>query len=481
VRAGLRLRLLLLLGALLAIAFVPLFFAVATYTSLTLQKLREAHARSLGRAVAGHVAEAGRRRTSEELMPLLRSQVGAEGLEAIGVYGADGLPLARIGQPSAVDALPKRATPGREETFDVSTEHGRALAVAVPRPHGAVIAVVRTDDDSAHATPLLRLLALYTSLVALALLTATYFALTRLIVRPLDQLAHAAQSVAGGARRLAVPRTPVHELAELGRNLRIMTERLIAEEDKLRGKIDEVERATAELRAAQAQLVRSERLASVGRLAAGLAHEIGNPIAALIGLEDLLLAGGLEPDEQRDFLQRMRKETERIHRILKDLLAFARPSAEPARAPEPGDVEGAVHDTVALVMPHQALRDVDLAIDVHAGLPAVALGREQLVQVLLNLVLNAADSVGMGGHVRITAVPSAGGVRLSVEDDGPGVASEVRDRLFEPFVTTKEVGKGSGLGLAVCRGLVEAIGGTIALDESAPRGARFVIELPRAG
>ena len=478
-RAGLRLRLLLLLGSLLAVAFVPLFFAVATYTSLTLQKLREAHARSLGRAVAGHVAEAGRRRSDSDLMPLLRSQVGAEGLEAIGVYGADGLPVARVGEPSAVDALPPRAARGREETLDVTTAHGRALAVVVPRTDGAVVAVVRTDDDSAHTTPLLRLVALYTSLVALALLTATYFALTRMLVRPLDQLAHAAQSVASGARRLVVPRTRVHELAELGANLRTMTERLIAEEDKLRGKIDEVERATLDLRTAQAQLVRSERLASVGRLAAGLAHEIGNPIAALIGLEDLLLAGGLDADEQRDFLQRMRKETERIHRILKDLLAFARPSAEPSGPPQPGDVEGAVHDTVALVMSHPAMREVDLAVDVPEGLPSVALGREQLVQVVLNLVLNAADSVGSGGHVRITATPNERGVELSVADDGPGIAPEVRDSLFEPFVTTKEVGKGSGLGLAVCRGLIEAIGGTIDLDETVPQGARFVIELPK--
>jgi signal transduction histidine kinase len=109
----------------------------------------------------------------------------------------------------------------------------------------------------------------------------------------------------------------------------------------------------------------------------------------------------------------------------------------------------------------------------------VALGREQLVQVVLNLVLNAADAVGSGGHVRITAAAAPNGVRLAVEDDGPGVAPHVRDRLFEPFVTTKEVGKGTGLGLAVCRGLVEAVAGTIQLDPNTPKGARFVIELPR--
>ncbi|HWP07109.1 MAG TPA: ATP-binding protein [Polyangiaceae bacterium] len=474
-------RLLLLLGGLLIVAFVPLFFAVATYTSLTLQKLREAQARSLGRAVAGQVAEAGLHRPDDELMPLLRAQVGSEGLEAIGVYRGDGRPVARVGDPGAVSALPPLAKPDREGTADVTTAHGRALAVLVPHGRGAVVAIVRTDDDSAHTTPLLRLLALYTGLVALALLTATYFALTRLIVRPLDSLGHAAQRVASGARQLVVPKTAVRELTALGESFSTMTARLIAEEDKLRAKVTEVEHATERLRQTQAQLVRSERLASVGRLAAGLAHEIGNPIAALMGLEDLLLAGGLEPEEQQDFLQRMRRETERVHRILRDLLAFARPSSvEKGAPPQPGDIEGAVHDTAALVMPHPALRDVDLALDLHRELPLVALGREQLVQVLLNLVLNAADAAGPGGHIRIEAEASTGGARLVVSDDGPGVAPEVRERLFEPFVTTKEVGKGTGLGLAVCRGLVEAVGGTIELDATVGRGARFLIELPRA-
>jgi signal transduction histidine kinase len=469
------------LGTLLVIAFVPLFFAVATYTSITLRNVREAHARALGRAIAGHVAEAARRRTNEDLLPLLRAEVGAEGVEAIGVYGHDGRPVGRVGEPSAVAALPERVDQKREESFEVVTGKGRALAVHVPSDPHLVVAVLRTDDDSARVEPLLRLLGLYTLVVAAALLVATHFALTRLIVRPLDALARAAESVAGGTRRLIVPRTSVRELAELGQSLRTMTERLLQEEEKLRHKIDEVERATQSLRSAQDQLVRSERLASVGRLAAGLAHEIGNPIAAVMGLEDLLLEGGLSSEVERDFLVRMKKETERIHRILKDLLAFARPGEVGDESlGAPGSVEAAVHDTVALVMPHQALKDVEIALDLHPELPEVALSRERLVQIVLNLVLNAADAVGAGGHVKITAERSEVGVRLSIEDDGPGIDARVLGRLFEPFVTTKEVGKGTGLGLAVCRGLVESVGGSIALDTSVARGARFVIELPRA-
>jgi two-component system, NtrC family, sensor kinase len=480
VRGGLRLQILLLLGGLLLLAFVPLFFAVATYTSVTLQQLRVGHARALGRAIAAHVAEARSSRTGADLMGLLRAEIGTEGVEAIGVYGLDGARLAAAGDPSAVGELPRAAVPNRERLREVGRE-ASVLTVTVPSQVGPVVAVLRIDDQAARAAPLVRLVGLYTTLVGLALLVIAYFALTRLIVRPLDALARSAERVAGGARKLAVPKTSVRELQDLGTSFGIMIERLIQEEDKLRTKIDEVERATDRLKEAQDRLVRSERLASVGRLAAGLAHEIGNPISALMGLEDLVLAGGLTPEEERDFLTRMRKETERIHRILRDLLQFARPAAQPLsgeQEPEPGDVDTAARDTAALVAPQQSLKEVSLKLEISPGLPAVSLGHEHLMQVILNLVMNAADAVGAGGNVRIAASRNGGGVRLLVEDDGPGVDPRVKAQLFEPFVTTKEVGKGTGLGLAVCRGLVEAAGGSINLDLDYGRGARFIVDLP---
>jgi two-component system NtrC family sensor kinase len=468
VRAGLRLQILLLLGGLFVLAFVPLFLAVATYASFTLRQVRESHARALGRAVAGHVSEARAHRSTDELLALLGAEIGSEGVAAIGVYDRDGQPVARAGEPYIVDQLPASIRAGREVIVEL--EQHAALEVVVP-----------TDDTAARAGPLVRLLGLYSLLVGTVLLVAAYFALTRLIVRPLDGLARAAERVAHGARRFSVPKAGARELVELGQNLHTMTEHLIREEEALRAKVDEVERATVSLKEAQYRLIRSERLASVGRLAAGLAHEVGNPIAALLGLEDLLLEGGLDAAEQQDFLQRMRKETERINRILRDLLQFARPgeSHEPTSAAQ-GDVAEAVADTAALIAPQKAMRDVELELAVPDGLPAVALGPEQLMQLVLNLLLNAVDALDGGGRVRVTAEPSATGVQLVVEDNGPGVVEAVRDRLFEPFVTTKEVGKGTGLGLAVCRGLVEAVGGSISLDARLPGGARFVVELPLA-
>lgn len=378
----------------------------------------------------------------------------------------------------------------RAPATSVGGPSSRASATGEPGPG---------SGDSAGVPPatLVRLVALYMGTVALALLVFAYFSMTRLIVQPVSELSRAASRVAEGARQLDVPSGGPRELAELGASLARMTERLRADEEALRHKIAEVERHAAELLGTQRRLVRSERLASVGRLAAGLAHEIGNPIAAILGFQELLLEGGLDEKEQRDFIERMKRETERINRVVRDLLDFARPSmrelelgkSTPASA-LPGWVEGAARDAMALVAPQKLSRGVELTLDVEPDLPAVTLSHEAMVQVLLNLLLNAAFEVPKpGGRVVLRArrlpVNERGGavglaVRVEVEDNGRGIAPAVRDTLFEPFVTTKEVGEGTGLGLSVCRGLIEAAGGTITAEDAALGGVRFVLDLPAA-
>jgi signal transduction histidine kinase len=481
-RLGIRLQILLALFALLALAFVPLFVAVASLTRATMQNVREASARSIGRAVAAQVEEARLRRSSAELAALLDSEIGAGGVTALAVYDEQGKAALRVGDPDVASALPDRVKVGEEQTSFLSTAHGPAMEVLLPGPRGSVAAVMRTDEETGKGAPLLRWLALYTGLFAFALLTFAYIALTRLIVRPLDAISSAARRVADGARGLEVPKTGPAEMLGLSRSLSEMTDKLRADEQRMRDQIDELERRALKLREAQDRLIRSERLASVGRLSAGLAHEIGNPIAALLGLEDLLLAGGLSESEQRDFLTRIRKETERIHVVLRDLLDFARAESPTrgGRAEQPGAVSEAIDDVVALVKPQRSFRDIDLKVEASGPLPRVTLGHERIMQVLLNLLMNAADATGPSGKVVLRAERSSSSVRLIVEDDGPGIHPTVRERLFEPFVTTKEVGKGTGLGLAACRGLVQSAQGTILLDDTHQKGARFVVELPIA-
>jgi signal transduction histidine kinase len=485
-RLGIRLQLLLALGSLLVLAFVPLFFAVASLTRATLAQSRVASATALGRAVAGHVT-ARASHGGEDLGLLLDAQIDAAGVAAIGIYDEAGALVAARGVERMDVLLPRTITVGAERVAQLPSPRGAALLVVVPAEDklafacGGVGVIARVDLGATPSAALVRLFALYTGIVALALLVFAYISMTRLVVRPIDRLSREARRVADGARRLEAPQQGAREMIELGTSLEQMTAKLRADEEALRAKIAEVERYAADLKQAQERLVRSERLASVGRLSAGLAHEIGNPLAAILGFQELLLGGGLDEADQRDFLQRMKRETERIHRILRDLLDFARP-ARAGREGEPeaaGDVREAVNDVLALVKPQKAFRDVELAAEIAPDLPRVTLSHQRIVQVVLNLVLNAADATPRG-HVTVRAEQAGEGrVRIAVEDDGPGIAPEVRDKLFEPFVTTKPVGEGTGLGLAVCRGLVEAAAGTIAVEARGEGGARFLVELPR--
>jgi signal transduction histidine kinase len=335
------------------------------------------------------------------------------------------------------------------------------------------------------ATQLTRLLGLYLGLSALALILALYFALTRLIVRPILDLETAADRVVLGARRLAPPTRAPREVMHLGYRLAQMTDRLVAEEQQLRDKVVEVEARTSELKQAQGSLIRSERMATVGQLAAGLAHEVGNPISALMGLLDLLLTGDLSREQERDFLTRMHKEVARIDRVMADLLAYARPTSElTKRASESGgSLSRAVLDVVALLKPQKSFQHMDVQCELLPGSDLVAMSGEELTQILLNLLMNAADACQNRGRIRIVTRRADDSMDadwvLIVEDDGQGVDPRVKDRLFEPFVTTKEVGKGTGLGLSVTRGLVESALGSIAVEDVPEHGARFVVHLPQ--
>jgi signal transduction histidine kinase len=432
------------------------------------------------------VSDAREHPAPRALQHALEGHAGWDSVDAICVFGPAAERLACAGSPASAIEM-RSPPPGAAETASViHSPGGRALEVVSPAGDAAVVTRVLLDEGSDRGASLVRLVALYMLTFALALSVFAYFGLTRLIVRPVEHLVAAADRVASGARTLRVPRTGARELIELGSSVQSMAEKLISEEAKLLLKVDELTETTTRLQQTQAQLVRSERMASVGRLAAGVAHEIGNPITALMGMEDLLLDGGLSADDQKDFLRRMRKETDRIHTVLRDLLDFARPEAtvEPESAPPAAaDVKRVVDDVIALVGPQRAFRSVRTETDVQ-GAPQVKLPAPRLTQVLLNMVMNAGAAIASGprkeGRVTVRARTHGDRVRIEIEDDGPGVAPQVLDRLFEPFVTTKDVGEGTGLGLAVCRGLVESAGGEVSLDPSYVGGARFTVVLPAA-
>ncbi len=483
-RLGLRLQILLALGGVILVAYVPLFFAIAQVTRATSLAYRDESARALGRAVAAHVGDV-MRSDPGALGRVLETHVGDSGALAIATYGATGTVVASAGPPPELASFHAPQKPYGEAATRVATAGGgRAIDIVVPAGDGAVLVRVRTDEDVSRTAGVVRGIALYMGVFALALLVFAYILLTRGIVRPIEELSASTDRVARGARSIDMPRSGAREIGELASSVREMTARLVADEQALRAKIDELTTTTKRLSETREQLAGSERLASVGRLAAGVAHEIGNPIAAIMGMHDLLDDSEIPADDRADFLRRMRKETERIHVVVRDLLDYARPERGPSSA-KLGVVRIAdvVDDTLNLVKPQKEWRAVDTKLEVDGDLRAT-ISPQRLTQVLLNLLLNAAHALeakpkGEPRTITVRAKADGARARIEIEDDGPGVPAELGARIFEPFVTTKDVGAGTGLGLAVCRGIIEGAGGTITLDASYTKGARFVVDLPR--
>ena len=236
----------------------------------------------------------------------------------------------------------------------------------------------------------------------------------------------------------------------------------------------------AEARTRERQLARVEHLATVGRLAAGVAHEIRNPLAGIrSGLERLLRLSG-DGEDSRRYATVLREAISRIERTVQGTLDFARASEVTV---ETVDLAEVLERALVLAAPQLEQNRVGLVRDVPACLPQVAADRARLQQVLLNLILNACDAMPGGGELRIVAQPAGKEVWMEMSDTGPGVPAEAAGRLFEPFFTTKPMGKGTGLGLAVSRAAVREMGGDLELvaGVGSTSGATFRLRLTAQG
>ncbi|MCB9646891.1 MAG: hypothetical protein H6730_09900 [Deltaproteobacteria bacterium] len=320
-----------------------------------------------------------------------------------------------------------------------------------------------------------------TRMVPLVLLTALgcaallAFLMGRLLLPPLDALAEVAADPRppGSTEALATDDAPT-EIHAVARRFRETVRMLNQERDLVQAQKDELGRM-------QESLVRASKLASVGRLAAGIAHEVGNPLAAVKGYLSLLKIGLDEPD-RTDVIDRSARELERIHGTIKKLLTYARQGeagSEPAR---PLSTRAVTREALALVKGHPALFAVEVEdlLGEDAGPDAVGhAGR--LNQVLVNLLLNAAQAMEgrAGSKVTLRREVHEGRVAIIVEDNGPGIPEAIQDSVFDPFFTTKEPGEGTGLGLAVSRALMEAMAGDLILVEGGEGvGATFIAHVP---
>ncbi len=307
----------------------------------------------------------------------------------------------------------------------------------------------------------------------LGLAALLVFMTSRLVLRPLDGLAELADTTDFEPEDLPlkVGRRPApEEIAEVALRFRRTVQRLRDEQAVIEAQRDEMERM-------QASLVRASKLASVGRLAAGIAHEVGNPLAAVRGYLSLM-KDGLEPEEQAEVTRRSLDELSRIHETIKKLLTYAR-SGEEGDAPlEATALAQVFEDSWNLARGHPSVRPFSLRRTIPEEARVMA-HPARLSQVLVNLLLNAGQAMGQAGgegEIRVSAERDGPRWQLDVEDDGPGVPEELRSGVFDPFFTTKAPGEGTGLGLAVSRAMVEAMGGDLVLLPT-EAGARFRVSL----
>ncbi|XXF76631.1 ATP-binding protein [Myxococcaceae bacterium GXIMD 01537] len=315
-------------------------------------------------------------------------------------------------------------------------------------------------------------LALGLDLVALTVLA--YLVLDFTVGRPLRATEVAVEQLG----RLELDLPPVSQggplLSRFQAALNRMAEALRREQAVTRTQLEDLRRANTRLTQAQAELVAAERLATVGKLAAGVAHEVGNPLSGILGYLSLARMRASTP-ELREYLDRIDHEVQRIDGIVRGLLDLGRPGSS-VRGPV--DVGRVARTCVELVSAGPDLKDVRVEFELEPeGLARAEAG--PLSQIVINLVLNAAQAMGGQGLVRISTRRDGAEVRLSVEDSGPGIPTGVMPHLFEPFFTTKE-GKGTGLGLAVSLNLAQGMGGRLTAENISGGGARFTVHLPAA-
>lgn len=311
----------------------------------------------------------------------------------------------------------------------------------------------------------------------------TWWVLGRTVVLPIRRINHAALGLGASGAAVRVPElSAARELEQLGAAFNRMAERVEGHQAELRREVDAAVEAT---RRRERALVLSSRLASIGTLAAGIAHEINNPIGGMQNAVHRLLQQGDRPDRERRYLELVRDGLERVRRIARRVLDFSPKSLQPA----PFEIAAAVEGARALVEHRLDAARVTLDVELEDELPAVLGDRHEMQQVLLNLFLNSVDALTdaatPSGRIRVVARRLDSGesvprVQVSVADNGPGMDPELLDRVLDPFYSNKGRPDASGLGMFIAYNIIESHGGSLELRSQPGEGFETTLVLPAA-
>ncbi|GAB4253190.1 sensor histidine kinase [Deferrisoma sp.] len=430
-------------------------------------------------------------RCQKDVMKVIRMMGQFQDIETIRIFNADGM-IMHSAEPGEigkeVDELVYNVftSPDRSKPFKSEERGHRSFCMVEviynePKCHtchdpqkeivGVLEVCLSMAQTEAHIRQNARFMGASTVMSLLLVTGAISFLLHRMVNRPVRELSETMKEVERGNLDVRSRVGGNDELGRLARSFNSMIARL-DETSK------EVERLHRE------QMMRAERLASIGEMAASVAHEIKNPLAGLAGAAQVL-AQGFGPDDPRTpVVQEMLKLIDRLDKTIRDLLSFARESVPNWQQANLNDV---VEESVFFVDREEGGARDQLDLDLDPAMPEVPMDPQQIQQVLLNLILNARHAVGSRGRVtvRTRARPTLDGgvgpggdgwVEVVVEDEGPGIPAEKLSEIFKPFYTTKN--QGTGLGLPICRKIVEAHGGRMHVESRVGVGSKFYVWLP---
>ncbi|MFZ3264442.1 MAG: ATP-binding protein [Terriglobales bacterium] len=347
------------------------------------------------------------------------------------------------------------------------------------------LSLARTDQQLAQGS--WRMLAC-DALAMAAIAFLSWIFIRRVVDRPLKELQDGTKKLSEGALGHQIELHSKDQIGDLAESFNIMSLQLQAANEQLvswgRTLEERVEQKTSELRRAHDEVLHVETMASVGKMAAVVAHEINNPLSGILTYSKLLKkwvdkdqVGGEKKQEAQQCLDLISSESRRCGELVRNLLTFSRQSPMNVQST---DINRVVEQCTMLLRPNLKIAAIDLHCTLAGGLPRLHCDPSQIEQVLLAVIVNATDAMPKGGNLWIDSRLSddGGRVALTVRDDGSGIPPEVMPKIFEPFVTTKENGHGTGLGLAVSRGIVERHSGRISVESEVGKGTTVTITLP---
>ena len=393
-------------------------------------------------------------------------------------------------------ALSRRSLRTKEQNVDF---HGRAWGVvwvghesilmSAPLLHNnrvlgciTISASLLPTDEALRKSE--KLILIYIALNTILFVLFGIYLLSRTVIRPVHKLLRITEEFKEGGPFPDFPDSPRDEIGRLSHSMNMMLKRLEENKGELKKHISSLEKANKEIEKARDEVIRSEKLVSVGRLATGVAHEIGNPIGIILGYLELLRGEDVVKEERQDFLGRIESEIKRINEIIRELLDFSRPtSGEPGKT----SVHNLITETINMLKPQPMMRHVLMQPMLEADADVVWADPNQLKQVFVNIIINSADAMvcdkkpGESPEERALIIKTAntnGRLELRFADTGPGIKEEDLSHIFDPFYTTKEPGKGTGLGLSVCYRIIEGLGGAIHARSIFGKGATIIIDIP---